>query len=70
MYQYVWKETRKKALKRDKFRCQKCGAKNVKLHVHHIVPVSAGGSDELYNLITLCEKCHFDNHPRNKKLVR
>jgi 5-methylcytosine-specific restriction endonuclease McrA len=63
MYQYNWSLTRKKAFRRDKWRCQNCGARNVVLHAHHIVPISFGGSDELYNLITLCERCHANKHP-------
>ncbi|WP_204365619.1 HNH endonuclease [Natronococcus jeotgali] len=29
-----------------------------RLEVHHIVPLSAGGSNERSNLITLCKNCH------------
>jgi len=38
--------------------CYKCGASDCKLDVHHIVPVSAGGTNESWNLMTLCESCH------------
>lgn len=45
--------------KRDNYTCQECGAgKEAKLHVHHIIPFSRGGSDEMSNLITLCESCN------------
>ena len=45
--------------KRDNYICQECGAgREAKLHVHHIVPFSRGGSDEMSNLITLCESCN------------
>src|SRR5690606_4276977 len=33
-----------------------------KLHVHHIVFRSNGGSNAPSNLITLCETCHNDLH--------
>ena len=45
--------------KRDNYTCQECGAgREAKLHVHHIIPFSRGGSDEMSNLITLCESCN------------
>lgn len=45
--------------KRDGYKCQECGAgREAKLHVHHIIPFSRGGSDEMSNLITLCESCN------------
>lgn len=49
-------------LRRDKFRCQICGAEQsdgVKLHVDHIIPVSKGGKTEMNNLRTLCDKCNL-----------
>jgi hypothetical protein len=49
-------------LNRDEYRCQKCKAANVKLHVHHIVFKSNGGTNSPDNLITLCEKCHDKLH--------
>lgn len=38
--------------------CKNCGATNVKLYKHHIVPKVRGGSDGGDNLIDLCKKCH------------
>jgi hypothetical protein len=29
------------------------------LHVHHIVPVKSGGSDEYVNYIVFCQNCHL-----------
>lgn len=58
-----WERRRKAVLKRDNYRCRECGAKNRKLHVHHIVPISDGGSHDLRNLITLCQSCHNSRHP-------
>jgi len=50
-------------LDRDKYLCQKCKKKkNTKLHVHHIIYKSKGGTDTPSNLITLCEDCHEDLH--------
>ena len=51
-------------LNRDKYVCQKCKSKkaNLKLHVHHIVFKSNGGTDSPDNLVTLCESCHSKIH--------
>lgn len=55
---------------RDKERCRVCGrlTKTVGLNpktratAHHVVYRSAGGSDELWNLATVCGQCHADEH--------
>lgn len=51
-------------LDRDNYKCQsKQKIKHSeKLHVHHIVFRTNGGSDEPNNLITLCETCHNNLH--------
>ena len=51
-------------LHRDGHKCQskQKGKHSEKLHVHHIVFRSKGGTDTPNNLITLCEKCHADLH--------
>lgn len=47
---------------RDNYTCQGCGAEDAELHVHHIVPLGAGGSNVRSNLITLCDECHGRVH--------
>lgn len=51
-------------LHRDGYRCLsgRKGKHSEKLHVHHIVFKSQGGTDTPSNLITLCETCHDDLH--------
>jgi 5-methylcytosine-specific restriction endonuclease McrA len=49
-------------LHRDGYQCQKCKAKNTKLHIHHIVSRSNGGTNTPSNLITLCKSCHDKLH--------
>ena len=59
-----WEEIRKSVLERDSFKC--CNNQNHStqtLHVHHIVPISRGGTHHLSNLITLCDSCHRNVHP-------
>ncbi|WP_218043192.1 HNH endonuclease [Embleya hyalina] len=48
---------RTRALVRDRWTCQRCGART-ELEVDHIVPVSRGGTWDLSNLLTLCRACH------------
>ena len=48
---------RREVLKRDGWRCQKCGCSR-NLDVHHIRRRSALGDDAEINLITLCRECH------------
>ncbi|MDJ0973256.1 MAG: AAA family ATPase [Planctomycetota bacterium] len=48
---------RKRVLKRDGGRCRCCGSRR-ELHVHHIVWRSKGGKTVIWNLITLCARCH------------
>lgn len=54
-------DIRQAVLKRDNYTCQKCGSTN-DLHVHHIKYRSEGGSNDISNLITLCEECHYEIH--------
>lgn len=55
-----WELVRDSVLKRDKYTCYRCDKtlEAIKLSVHHVVPRSKGGSNELNNLITLCNPCH------------
>jgi hypothetical protein len=47
-------------LKRDHFTCQYCGrrAPAVEIEVDHVVPRSAGGTDDLTNLVAACFECN------------
>lgn len=64
------------ARKRDNWQCQahrlglpKCFNRfppplHHLLHAHHIIPRSKGGSNHLYNVLTLCLDCHSLEHGR------
>ena len=56
----AWKLARQEALTRDHWQCQTCGrvVTGRQAHVDHIIPKSAGGTDHLDNLRTLCVSCH------------
>lgn len=66
---FEWDSQRHSALQRDDFSCQSCGISDCRLHVHHKVPRSAGGTDHLDNLVTLCPDCHADEHEQNACLL-
>lgn len=53
-----WREVRQEALQRDNHRCQVFG-KEHSGQVHHFIPRSQGGTNDLSNLITLCGRCHM-----------
>jgi 5-methylcytosine-specific restriction endonuclease McrA len=61
---HQWKNAKVEVLERDGHQCVWC-ENDENLHVHHIVPVFAGGEKyELSNLQTLCEGCHKRVHKR------
>jgi hypothetical protein len=48
---------------RDKGRCQTPGCRSARcLEIHHIIPVSAGGSNDPSNLTLRCSACHTAHH--------
>ena len=51
-----------KVLKRAKSACKICGWDECSLDLHHIVPISKGGFNNLENLICLCPNCHRKCH--------
>ncbi len=61
-----YRELRRKRLQIDGHKCVKCSTKE-HLTVHHRVPRSAGGKDDLVNLETLCAKCHLGVHRSERR---
>ena len=51
------KHIRAFVFERDSYKCNHCGT-GESLSVDHIIPVVAGGGDDLSNLQTLCSKCN------------
>ena len=50
-------------LERDNYSCARCGSGiEKKLVVHHIIPLSFGGSNDMDNLQVLCSFCHGNIH--------
>lgn len=61
---YGFANTKAYVLCRDGYVCQHCKgkSKDTRLHVHHLVYRSNGGSDDEANLLALCETCHRGVH--------
>lgn len=62
-----WQRKRLEILERDNWACQVCGNTEKTLHVHHthyIKQIDPWDHPE-HLLITLCEKCHSDEHGYN-----
>lgn len=56
-YSTDWNTLRSQVLLRDDYFCRECGSTEG-LQVHHIIPLSKGGKNNLLNLKTLCQQCH------------
>ena len=61
-----WGTVCEAVLKRDNYKCVECGTPSgaTEADVHHLLPRSAGGTDEPSNLVTLCDGCHAAHHPK------
>ena len=68
---YKYSDWRLKVYERDNFTCQNCGQKGGKLNAHHIFKWSEYNSlrFELWNGITLCEKCHKKEHSTKQEVL-
>ena len=66
-----WWAIRKEVFTRDNGKCRSringvaCGKPGV--DVHHIIPLSRGGTTSKGNLITVCRDCHDKRHPGHHK---
>ena len=61
-----YENLRQQVLRRDRWRCQWCGAM-ANLEVHHKAFRSHSGHDSEENLITLCSICHASVHGQNTR---
>ena len=65
-----WDAIRLIIYKRDKFTCQDCGIKDIRLDVHHISPYLYSGDNSIENLIALCRSCHMKAEQKINKKIR
>lgn len=58
--EYLSPKVRFNVLRRDAFRCTYCGhcPPEVKLQVDHVLPVAGGGTNQMFNLVTVCDRCN------------
>lgn len=67
-YGYDWEIIREVILARDNHQCQESdGYCSGALQVHHITPLTRGGTNQKYNLITLCLYHHSLKHEHMKR---
>jgi 5-methylcytosine-specific restriction endonuclease McrA len=59
-------EVRQYVLERDRHQCQSCGktTQQSPLHIDHIIPLAKGGTNDLSNLHTLCQRCNLGKGDR------
>lgn len=68
----IIKKVNIKILKRDDFQCQICkrkkypDKKDLRLTVHHILPLDRGGKWIDSNMVSLCSRCHNKLHKYEK----
>jgi len=59
-----WRALRRAVFQRDNYTCTYCGARGVKLHCDHKIPISRGGTDDMSNLTTACARCNQSKSTR------
>ena len=57
-----WARLRRRVYRRDKGVCGLCGHPAIFWQVHHVVHTEDGGTNDLSNLVTVCEPCHKAHH--------
>lgn len=63
-YPHDWIVLRDTILHRDNHECTECDPTcSGPLQVHHLIPLSKGGTNDHDNLVTLCQRHHEMKHP-------
>ncbi len=56
-----WYHKKMRVLERAQYLCERCGAANTALEVHHR-KYSARGQEDIADLIAVCPRCHLELH--------
>lgn len=59
---HIPKNIRERLIKDSGGKCPVCGAENVPLEIHHIIPITRGGTRTPEKLTVLCANCHRSMH--------
>ena len=51
--------------RKHKQRCYYCGIKHDKLTIDHVIPISKGGDNSLYNIVPACQVCNSKKGDRS-----
>lgn len=64
-----YQDWRSKVFERDDYTCKRCGYRGGELNAHHIKPYKNNKKErlDLNNGITLCKKCHVEEHKKGSK---
>ena len=65
-----WDKIRYLVYLRDRFTCQDCGIKGIRLDIHHKIPFLISFDNSLSNLRTLCRSCHMKYTLREIKSIK
>lgn len=63
----AWKDVRERALRRDSYACQICGGGATQ--VHHLT-YKRWRHEQLFDVVSLCEKCHGADHAHPMRAPR
>ena len=55
-----WQRLREQVFLRDGNLCRYCGEPSTDPHCDHVIPIAAGGNNQLHNLATACPPCNLD----------
>lgn len=61
-YPANWEEIREEVIEENNHECIGCQRTSTPLEIHHVIPVSQGGSHAKSNLEPVCPDCHAAAH--------